>query len=244
MPPLKVLLADDEEEGRALLLHYLEGLGHPLTIREVADGIQTLQALKDFRPNIVFLDIKMPELSGLEVMQRKDPAFAMAVIFTTAYDEFALPAFDHEAVDYLLKPFGKERFEKAWSRALAYIDYNKTKQEGSWVTHITVRTGSKTDLVPVNEIMYFQAEGTYVKLVTANKTCLIPSAVYELESMLDSKCFCRVHRSVIVNAAFITSIQSLPNADSIIILKNGEELRGSRTYKETIKRIKALRKGR
>ena len=237
--PLKVLIADDEKEARELLIFFLDEHKEEVQLSECADGRCTLEALQNFKPDILFLDIKMPELSGIEVLQRKDRALLPAVIFTTAYDEYALPAFDLEAVDYLLKPFDKERFEKALTRAKDYIQFTKTKSCSNYITQVAGKSGTRTDLIPVHDIQYFQAEGSYVQMVTANRTYLIPQPIYELESELNPTNFARVHRSVIVNISCIKSIHSLLNGDHELILADGKKIRASRTYKDTIKHWKS-----
>jgi two-component system, LytTR family, response regulator len=238
MPPVKILIADDEREARELLLHYLKDWSNQVIIDQCADGKTTLEYLIKFQPDILFLDIKMPELSGIEVMQQKQITNPLAVIFTTAYDEYALPAFDFEAVDYLLKPFEKERFNKAMKKAMDYVDFIRIKKSRSFIDHLAVKTGSRTDRIPVNEIYYFQAEGSYVQVVSEKKTQLITEPIYELESILNPEMFLRIHRSFIVNIKFIQSIQSLLNGDHILFLKTGKEIRASRTYRENINSLK------
>jgi two-component system, LytTR family, response regulator len=235
--PLKILIADDEKEARELLLYYLGDLKDEVQLAQCADGISALNTLQQFKPDILFLDIKMPQLTGIEVLQRKDNDSLPAVIFTTAYDEYAIPAFDLEAVDYLLKPFEKDRFDKALKRATDYVEFTKRKR-GGYVQHLPGKTGSKTDLISVHDIQYLHAEGAYVQLVTNTKTYLIPQPIYELESSLDPSQFARVHRSVIVNINCVKSIQSLLNGDHELLLTNGKKIRASRTYKETIKHWK------
>ena len=233
--PLKVLIADDEKQARELLIFFLEKYRDEVQLSECPDGRCTLEALKNFKPDILFLDIKMPELNGIEVLQRKDTGHLPAVIFTTAYDEYALPAFDLEAVDYLLKPFDEERFDRALKRAMDYVQFTKTKPRGNYITQLAGKSGSRTDLIPVHEIQFFQAEGSYVQVVTAARTYLIPQPIYELESELDPANFARVHRSVIVNISCVKSIHSLLNGDHELVLADGKKLRASRTYKDTIK---------
>ncbi|MBD0285787.1 MAG: response regulator transcription factor [Flavisolibacter sp.] len=240
MDPLKIIIADDEKEARALLLHYLQGWQNTV-IKECADGSSTLAILPEFEPDILFLDIKMPELTGLQVVQKRPAALLPAVIFTTAFDEYALPAFDYEAIDYLLKPFEKERFDRAMKRAIDYITFVKNKQARNYLTQLPVKTGSKTELIPVDDIYYFQAEGSYVQAITEKKAYLISDPIYELESALDPLRFARVHRSVIVQVPFIKSIQSLLNGDHILVLSNGKEIRASRTYRDKINELKGKR---
>lgn len=237
--PLKVLIADDEKEARELLIFYLQEHKDEVELAECGDGRCTLEALQQFKPDVLFLDIKMPGLSGIEVLQQQQCGVLPAVVFTTAYDEYALPAFDLEAVDYLLKPFEKERFDKAFKRAMDYVTFIRTKPRGSYLTQLPGKTGSRTDLIPVADVQYFQAEGSYVQVVTSTKTYLIPQPIYELESGLDPTRFARVHRSVIVNISCVKSIQSLLNGDHELILANGKRIRASRTYKEKIKNWKS-----
>ena len=237
MPPLRILIADDEQEARELLLHYLREWPN-LQIKECADGRSTVNSLENFDPDILFLDIKMPELTGIEVLQKKPAHAVPAVVFTTAYDEYALPAFDYEAIDYLLKPFEKERFDRAMKRALDYVEFRKNKKSENYITQLAVKMGVKTELLNTDDIFYFQAEGAYIRVTTENKTYLITEPIYELESILNPGKFARVHRSVIVQINAIKSIQSLLNGDHILILKNGNEVRASRTYKEKIKELK------
>ena len=237
MGQLKVLIADDEKEARELLLHYLKDWPN-LVIKECADGKTTINSFESFDPDILFLDIKMPELTGIEVLQKKPIAAAPAVVFTTAFDEYALPAFDYEAIDYLLKPFEKERFDKAMKRAVDYAEFKKSKVAKNYITQLPVKTGAKTEIVDLENVLYFQAEGSYVQVVTENKAYLITEPIYELESTLDPAKFARVHRSVIVQINMIKSIQSLLNGDHILSLKNGSEIRASRTYKDKIKELK------
>lgn len=234
---LKIVIADDEKEARELLLHYLCGMETAAEVLECADGKATSEALQKFSPDILFLDIRMPELSGIEVLQGKEASSLPAVVFTTAYDDYALPAFEAEAVDYLLKPFEKERFEKAWKRAIAYVEFVRSKKAKAYSSTLAVKTGSRTDLLSLDDVWYFRAEGTYVQVVTELRTYLIPEAIYELEGMLNPQRFLRIHRSVIVNTACVTAIHSLLNGDHLLTLKNGAALRASRTYRDAVKRL-------
>jgi two-component system, LytTR family, response regulator len=238
MNPLKLLIADDEKEARELLIHYLHEGGYNALMEEVSDGKSALEKISSFHPDIVFLDIKMPEMDGISVMEKKPGNPLPVVIFTTAYDEYALTAFDFEAIDYLLKPFEKLRFEKAMKRALSYIDFIKKVPASGYIKTIAVKKGNRTELIPVETISYFQAENDYVRVVTEKHNYLVPDPVYELETILDPGDFARVHRSVIVNIKFVRQIVSLLNGDHRLILHNGRELRASRTYRENIRRIK------
>jgi two-component system LytT family response regulator len=234
MLPLRILIADDEPEARELLLYFLKK-ETTAEIKETADGKSALQMIRSFNPQILFLDIRMPELSGMEVMHQKPASLLPAVIITTAFDEYALPAFDYEVIDYLLKPFEEQRFKKALKRAMEYVEFVHARKPRPYLKHLPVKTGSKTELIPVDDILFFQAEGAYVEVVTAYKTFLVADPLYELQSSLDPGKFERVHRSVIVQVHAVKSIRSLLNGDHLLLLTNGQEIRSSRTYREVIK---------
>jgi two-component system LytT family response regulator len=122
-------------------------------------------------------------------------------------------------------------------RAIAYVEFAKSDKTKTYPSTFAVKNGSRTDLIPLQDICYFQAEGTYVQVVTDAKTYLVPEAIYELETMLNPQLFLRIHRSAIVNTAYVKSIHSLLNGDHQLLLKNGKELRASRTYRDAIKRL-------
>jgi two-component system, LytTR family, response regulator len=235
MEPLKILVADDEQEARELILHYLEESGIQYQVFQATNGRSALEMLEKNKPELLFLDIRMPEMSGIDVLQLKEKSELPVVIFTTAFDEYALPAFDHEATDYLLKPFEKQRFIKALDKATRYISLVKNGNKKEYLTQLSIKSGSRTIIVPVKEIDFFQASGAYVTVHTNNRSLLMNEALYELEEKLDPLYFLRVHKSVILNLAAVKEIHSLANGDFMIRLLNGKEIRGSRTYKMKIK---------
>jgi two-component system, LytTR family, response regulator len=239
METVRILIADDEEEARELILHYLDQSGMSYNAMQATDGQSTLQLLEKEKPDILFLDIKMPELNGIEVLQHREMSPLPAIIFTTAFDEFALSAFDFEATDYLLKPFGKERFDKAIERATRYVQFTKEARKGSYLQQLGIKMGSKTILVPVADIELFQADGAYIQVHTLDKNWLLSMPMYELESRLDPAHFLRVHKSVIIRIASVKSVTSLLN-DYVLTLQSGKEVRGSRTYRTGLKRHFAL----
>ena len=236
MLPLKIIIADDEREARELLIYFLQP-HFPLTIRECADGQSTLRELQSFQPDILFLDIRMPELSGIELLQKRPGYLPPAIVFTTAYDQYAIPAFDFEAVDYLLKPFERERFEKAFKRSLDQVNSSRKNDNPSYQTQIKVKTGSKIDVVRLQDVLYVQSEGAYVRIVTSEKSFLLNEPLYAIEQKLNPDVFARIHRSIIVNLNAVKSIHSLLNGDHVLILSDGIELRASRTYRSNLKRI-------
>ena len=235
METLKILVADDEPEARELILHYLEQSGIQYQVFQAIDGRSALDILEKNKPDLLFLDIRMPEMSGIDVLQLKKKSPLPVVIFTTAYDEYALPAFDHEATDYLLKPFEKQRFDKALDKATRYINLVKEGIRKEYLTQLSIKKGNKTIIVPVKEIDFFQASGAYVSVHANNSTLLMNEALYELEEKLDPSDFLRIHKSVILNLGAVKEIHSLANGDFMVRLLNGKEIRGSRTYKMKIK---------
>ena len=235
MKTLKILIADDEQSARELIHYYLEQTQTPVEISQAADGNTALALLTKEKPDIFFLDIKMPGLSGIEVLKQRESAPLPAIIFTTAFDEFALPAFDFEAIDYLLKPFDKERFDKSFEKATRYINYITSAANKPWLEQLNVKKGTRTVLIPIEDIRYFQSQGAYVEAFTGDKNWLINIPLYEMETRLDPTKFLRIHRSLIIQSKFVKEINSLLNGDFIVRMECGKELRGSRTYKSRIK---------
>jgi two-component system LytT family response regulator len=237
MKEMKILIADDEQSARELLLYYLSQTSYSPIILQAADGRTALELLTNEKPDILFLDVKMPELNGIEVLKQRETSPLPAIIFTTAFDEYALPAFDYEATDYLLKPFGKERFDKALEKGVRYIQFVKNAGAKPWLEQLSIKKGNKTQLIAVNEVQYFRSQGAYVEVNSTNMISLINTPLYELEASLDPASFARIHKSLIISLKNIKEIKSLLNGDFIVIMNNGEQLRGSRTYRSNLKRI-------
>lgn len=237
MKEIKILIADDEQSARELILYYLSQTSYSPIILQAADGRTALELLAKEKPDILFLDVKMPALNGIDVLEQRDAAPLPAIIFTTAFDEFALPAFDYEATDYLLKPFGKERFDKAIEKAARYVHFVKNAGAKPWLEQLSVKKGNKTQLIPVNEVQYFRSHGAYVEVRSTDRISLINTPLYELEASLDPDRFTRIHKSLIICWKNIQEIKSLVNGDFLVIMNNGEELRGSRTYRSNVKKI-------
>ena len=232
---MKILIADDEQSARELILYYLAQTSYNPIVFHAADGKSALDLLAKEKSDILFLDVKMPELNGMEVLKQRDAAPLPAIIFTTAFDEYALPAFDYEATDYLLKPFGKERFDKALEKAARYV--HSVNNAGPWLEQLSIKKGNKTQLIAVNEVQYFRSQGAYVEVRSTDRTSLINTPLYELEASLDPARFTRIHKSLIICWKYIKEIRSLVNGDFLVIMNNGEQLRGSRTYRSSVKKI-------
>ena len=232
---LKIIIADDEPEARKLILYYLKETGIPFQTFEANNGAHALALLKKENADILFLDMKMPELTGMDVLQLRDKNILPAIIFTTAYDDYALKAFDSDAMDYLLKPFDQKRFSKALKKAIDFITYTELNIEKEKLKVLSIKNGNRTSVIPFQDIEYFLADGPYVRVVTGTRNYLIQKPLYRFEQELPAHIFLRVHRSCILNKAHISEVKSLMNGDCIILMKGGDEIRASRTYRENLR---------
>jgi two-component system LytT family response regulator len=234
---MKVLIADDEKEARALVTHFLHELHPSCIIKECVDGNTTMLALQTINFDIVFLDVKMPGISGVDILKTLQSEELPAIIFTTAFDKHALTAFDHDAVDYLLKPFNKARFGKALAKAIDYTKLKALKKQKTYLSSIPIKRGNKITLLPVAEIEFFETRDEYISAVTASGNNLLNTTLSELETQLNPGVFIRVHKSTIMNTQFIKKIESQASGDMIIITKTGKSIRASRNFKERIKTV-------
>ncbi len=234
---MKILIVDDEEEARSLIRYYLEETKlDQCVILEASSGTDVPDLLKDNTIDLLFLDVQMPGATGIEVLEGTKKEKLPAIIFTTAFDEYALTAFEYDAVDYLLKPFDSTRFQRAFNKAVYYIEFIKSKRKEDCLTNIVVRSGAKTDIVPIGEVLFFRGDGIYIQVVTKEKTFLYSEKpLYELQALLPPAQFLRVHKSYIVNFHYVRRIKSLLNGDYTIVLKNNQEIKASRTYKDLLK---------
>jgi two-component system LytT family response regulator len=241
----RVLIADDEAPARRKLRTHLARAQGVEVAGEAADGLATVEAIRTLRPDLVFLDIQMPGLTGFEVVEAIGCESMPAVVFVTAYDEFALEAFDVQAVDYLLKPFSEERFQRALDRARKRIAEASagsaeserlarllaaTRPGSRHLQRLVVKKAERLYFVPVAEVLRFTAEGNYVRIQAAAGSHLVRDTLTSLEARLDPDRFARIHRSEIVAIDAIQEIQPWFHGDYIVILKNGERLRMSRRY--------------
>jgi two-component system, LytTR family, response regulator len=235
--PLKAILVDDEELARAYLRELLRP--HPeITIAaECANGFEAVKAIAETRPDLVFLDVQMPKLDGFEVLELVDPAQAPVVIFVTAYDQYAMQAFDAHAVDYLLKPFGAERFERALERARARLAQPRALPEvaatlrpaASRPQRIVVKDGARIQVIPIGRLDYAEAQDDYVALHSESKTYLKQQTLATLEVLLDPALFIRIHRSTIVNLERVARIEPWGKESRLAILHDGTRLPVSRS---------------
>lgn len=242
----KVLIIDDEEAARILIRQYLEGYEQLEIIGECPDGPTAVNAINRLEPDLIFLDIQMPGLSGFQVIQQI--VHVPQIIFSTAYDKYALKAFDSNAIDYLLKPYTKERFNQALAKVLmrtgparqdllALSDNATTHPQGTnYYERILLESGSKMISLNTLDIAYLEAEKDYTRVHSTEKNYLSNFGIGILEQRLDPSIFIRIHRSFIVNIHHIREVHKQTN-DTYVVLKNDVSLKVSKGYAENIKKL-------
>jgi len=242
----KVVIIDDEPLARSLVVEYLQQHSSIEIAAECNDGFQGVKAIMQHKPDLIFLDIQMPKINGFEMLELLDST--PSVIFTTAFDEYAIKAFEANAIDYLLKPFSKERFDLAiqkWNekkntsseKSIQSLLENTTKQPDE-KNRIVVKNGSDIRIVPMADVMYIEAYDDYVKIFTKDTYYLKKKTMNYYEQVLDSSHFFRTHRSFIINLQELTKIEPLEKNTYVVLLKNGKRIPLSRTgyskLKETL----------
>ena len=249
----RILIADDEPLARERVRDRVRALAPGAEVREAVDGESALELLRSWAPNAVFLDIQMPGRDGFAVVSAMGTDRMPPTVFVTAYDAFALRAFDVAAVDYLLKPFDDERFTAAWRRLekahasgalvgeaqrfaalLAAVAGAPAGASPAHVERFLVRIGERTVLVPVQEVRWLQSDGNYVDLHTPNGTHTIRETLTSVESRLDPAKFIRIHRRVIVAIDFIKEMRPWFAGDQVLVLRDGTKLRVTRTRREAV----------
>jgi two-component system LytT family response regulator len=238
------LIVDDEKLARELLHEYLEGFPQIEIIGECAKGNEAVEKINKLKPDIIFLDVQMPGMNGFDVLEEID--HEPYVIFTTAYDQYAIKAFEKNAVDYLLKPLDQERFREAVNRALK----RKTAEKGNledllrsikgdnktFESHIFVQKSEKLFNLPVEEIVYLEASGDYTVITTKTDQFVSSSGIGKLEEIMDPDTFIRVHRSTIINLNYLKEIERHFNGGMVVKMQSGKSFPVSRTYAKLIRR--------
>jgi two-component system LytT family response regulator len=234
---MKVVIIDDEPLARSIVKEYLQKHPQVEIMQECNDGFEGLKAIQQHQPDLIFLDIQMPKINGFEMLELIEQP--PAVVFATAFDEFAIKAFEAHAIDYLLKPFNQERFDKAISKfkeqkatstEKATQDLLETaSQSPSQNNRIVVKNGSKIKIIPVHEVQYLEAADDYVKVHTGEGYFLKNKTMNHFEQTLDGQQFVRSHRSYIVNVQQITRIDPYEKDNHGAILRSGIKVPVSRT---------------
>lgn len=241
---LTCIIIDDEKLARDLLLEFLEPIDDIEVIGQCSKGSEAVKQIDNLEPDLIFLDVQMPGMDGFEVLEKIE--HKPYVIFTTAYDQYALKAFDQNAVDYLLKPLDEERFGLAIKRALDRVKNeqnniedlltNIRQKDENYSTHLFVQKSEKLLNIPVSDIMQLEASGDYTVLSTLNDQYLSSSGIGKLEEKLDPEVFIRIHRSTIINLNFLKEIEKHFNGGLIVKMQNGKTFPVSRTYAKIIRK--------
>lgn len=239
-----ILIVDDEAPARSKIKSYIKNMNEAGTIHEASNGFEAVKLINEISPDLVFLDIQMPKANGFEVIDAIGIDEMPAVVFVTAYDEYAIEAFNVEAVDYLLKPFDEERFLRAFNRAKERINHSNTpdlknllskfKPENEYIERIMVEKASKYKFVNVDEIFFIAAQDKYVELNTGNERYLVRDTMTRMEERLNPDKFKRTHRSFIVNVDYIKEIQPWAHGDYVILMENGNKVKLARRFKKNI----------
>ena len=231
---IRAVIVDDEELARAFLRELLREHPEVEVVAECANGFEAVKAVAETSPDLLFLDVQMPKLDGFEVLELIEPG--PAVVFVTAYDQYAMRAFDAHAVDYLLKPFGADRFERALERAKARLGERRLPTEvvaarppAERPQRLVVKDGTRVHVIPLDKLDYVEAQDDYVALHSGGKSFLKQLPIASLEAALDPARFVRIHRSAIVNLERVARIEPYGKESRIAILQDGVRLPVSRS---------------
>lgn len=247
---LTAVIVDDEELARALLREYLTSNPDIEIVAECANGFEAVKAITEKKPDLVFLDVQMPKLNGFEVLELMGQE--VAVIFVTAYDQYAMRAFDEHAVDYLLKPFSLERFQKALDRARQRVGAKGSPREHAaqavpaelaraarapqeYLQRIVVKDGARVHIIPIERLDYAESQDDYVSLHSQGKSYLKEQTISSLEAALDPQRFVRIHRSIIVNLERVAKIEPYAKDSRVAVLSDGTQLAVSRAGYERLR---------
>jgi len=247
---IRALIVDDEPLARQGIRMMLEEDPDIIEVEEARDGEQALQAILARKPDLVFLDVQMPEMDGFEVLRRGGAANVPAVVFVTAYDKYAIEAFEVQAVDYLLKPFTAQRIRKALDRSKSRLRGGGSLLDSKvlavleqiahgpdYLTRLAVKSGGATTFLEMDSVDWISAAENYVEL-RAGKTChMMQVTMNRLSKRLDPANFVRIHRSVIVNVKRIRTVQPAFHGEYVVTLQDGVQLRSGRTYHETVRHL-------
>ena len=261
---LRTVVVDDESPARSLLREYLEAHADVEVVAECANGFEAVKMIGELKPDLVFLDVQMPKLDGFEVLELLDPG--PAVVFSTAYDEYALKAFEVHAVDYLLKPYGRERLAEALHRVRERLRLRATtpagppaagaeppatgpapvsppvlaaaaRAPGAWLERLLVKDGANVHVIPIESVDYLEAQDDYVEIHAGGKSWLKTQPLTDLAEGLDPSRFVRVHRSFVVQVDRIARLELYAKDSRVAILRDGREIDVSRAGYARLKEL-------
>jgi two-component system LytT family response regulator len=251
MEKIRTLIVDDEPLAREGIRMLVERDAEIAVIGECANGQQAISAITEKMPDLLFLDIQMPEISGFEVLEAIGAQALPCVIFVTAYDKYALRAFEVHALDYLLKPFTGERFQSALERAKAQIKSREGEQlnqklvrlledirkDKTYLERLVVKSAGRIFFLNVEEIDWIEAAENYVRLHTGRESHLIHGTMNKLASRLDPAQFLRIHRSTIINVKRIKELQPMFHGEYVVTLRDGTQLNSGRSYRQKLQNL-------
>ncbi len=250
---MRVVIVDDEPLGQRGVRARLAGARDVEVVAECATGREAVTAIETLSPDVVFLDIQMPDMNGFDVLRRLPNRVLPFVVFVTAHEQYALQAFEAQAVDYLLKPIDDDRFAATLARARllstsqhlmdfdrrisAVLDHvQRSELRSKYRLRMVVKARNRTTIVPVTDIDWIAATRDYVTLHVGSKEHLVRQTIGSLEQELDPELFLRIHRSTIVQASRISELATLSNGEYLVRLRDGTQLRTSRSYGERLER--------
>ena len=243
-PPWRTVIVDDEPPARQTLRLLLQRHPEFTIVAECAHGEDAIASVRAEAPDALFLDVQMPGLDGFDVLRAIGPTAVPALVFVTAFDQYALRAFETHALDYLLKPFSDERFDAVLERVRARLRERSQASIGARLAamlattgpsaelqQLVVKDGGRTLLIPYDDIVWIEAEDYYVRVHTKSRKALARLSLRALAATLDPRVFVRVHRSAIVNVRSVREVEPLASGDQRLVLADGTDLRVSRTYR-------------
>lgn len=244
---ISVIIIDDEALARSITRKYLSVRNEFEILAECSNGIEAVKKINELKPDIIFLDIQMPKITGFEMLELlEDPPI---IIFTTAYDHYAIKAFEVNAVDYLLKPFSEERFNEALEKTLVHLKertsnnetiqklIEKNDEKPEFIERVIIKDAQKINIIPVDKIKWFEAQDDYVMIHLENARYLKQKTMKYFERHLDPNYFVRIHRSYMISIDFIKHLEQQDKESYKIILKNQQELPVSKTGLSKLKNI-------
>jgi two-component system LytT family response regulator len=255
---IKTLIVDDEPLARQTLRELLVPDPEIEIIGECKSGLEAVNFIRQQAPDLLFLDIQMPGMNGFEALARIEHQQIPAIIFVTAFDQYALKAFEVHALDYLLKPFSDKRFAEALRQAKSNVELREINQlsqsllallgeragretinvkRKSFLTRFMIRSGGRVAFIKADDVDWIAADDYYIKLHVSGKSHLLRLSMNELEEKLDPNRFLRIHRSTIINFERVKELQQHPNGEYVVILKNGTELKLSRSRRERLEQL-------
>lgn len=241
---IKVIVIDDEPLARSIILDYLEDFADVTVVAECGDGFEAAKAIAAHRPDLIFLDIQMPKITGFELLELLEEK--PDTIFTTAFDEYAIKAFEQHAVDYLLKPISRDRFDSALQKFRELRTGKGMKPdptlfiEEQFLERVVVKTGIKIKIIPVDQIIYLQSDDDYVRIHTVEGSFLKKDTMATFEKRLIPSQFVRIHRSFIVQIDYLDRIEAYEKESYLAILKSGDKLSVSKAGYARLKQILGL----